>query len=60
MEKKEGSKHLIDLMLDKNIKREKGKFADVTLQELQELSKKKKVIAELDGRTADSQWLKKE
>lgn len=59
-EVKKSSQHLIKLMLDKEIKHEKSKFADIDIKDFQNQARTKKMLTDLQLRTAETEHLLKE
>ena len=54
------SEHLVKLMLDKEIKRDKTKFADIDIKDLKNSTKTRRMLNDLQLRTAEVDYLKKE
>ena len=59
-EAKKSSQHLVNLMLDREIKRDKTKFSDVDIDEFKNKVRTKKMLDDLHLRTAEVDYLKKE
>lgn len=59
-EGKKTSQHLINLMLDRELKRDKTKFSDVDIKEFQNNARTKKMLSDLELRDAEIEQLKKE
>ena len=58
-EAKKTSQHLINLMLDRELKRDKTKFSDIDIKEFQNNVRTKKMLADLELRNAEIEDLKK-
>jgi len=54
------SQHLVNLMLDREVKKEKIRFSDIDLKEFQNEVRTKKMLADLELRTAETKNLLKE
>ena len=59
-EAKRSSEHLVNLMLDREIKHNKSRFSDVDIKDFQNQVRTKKMFADLENRSVETEELKKE
>ena len=59
-EAKKSSEHLVNLMLDREIKHNKSRFSDIDIKDFQNQVRTKKMFTDLENRSVETQELKKE
>ena len=57
---RKSNQHLVNLMLDREMKHDKTKFADIDLKDFQNQIRTKRMLGFLEKKTADTDLFKKE